>query len=196
VTLLNGYLTQYVPVYAVFLRKFKELGLQIEFSHILAFMTSFHQTAEKQVYIFGFNDGKNELSCFNLFRKIEKCIQSIKIHANAFEDAFLDIEPEQFQKCDEDILLQFIANQEHKSTVFAESIRRFILETFGKHLYSSSICKMPSEDAECPDCQSYPCDCFLNEHLKMISQQRFKVSIAQTCKLSPEPENTDSFRYH
>jgi hypothetical protein len=63
------------------LQKSRELGLKIEFSHILAFMTSFHQTAEKQVYIYGFNDGKNELSCFNLFRKIEKCIQNTQ---NAF----------------------------------------------------------------------------------------------------------------
>ena len=67
-------------------------------------MTTFLQTAEKQVYIYGFKESKHELSCFSLFRKFEMCIQSIKVHAKSFEAAFLEIEPEMFSKCNEDIL--------------------------------------------------------------------------------------------
>ena len=93
--------------------------MQIEFCHLLPFLKVFAQTAEKQVYIHGFDESKDELPFFNIFRNIEECILNIPTRARHVEEDLFEIKVESFEKCDQDIFENFISNQRHRSFVFA-----------------------------------------------------------------------------
>ena len=84
--------------------------MQIEFCHLLPFLKVFAQTIEKQVYIHGFDESKDELPFFNSFRNIEECIFNISIQARHVEEDFLEIKAESFAKCDQDIFEYFVSN--------------------------------------------------------------------------------------